>query len=694
MSRDLSTKPEEPLGKIGADDALEDPSPAGPIGAERDDSKDIRDALIDAANVNFGFWLTYLLLLFYILLAAGGVTHVDLFLENPVRLPILGVDLPTKSFFILGPLIFLVLHAFVLLHFVLLSTKIEAFNKCVASHLSEENRQITARLQLPNNIFVQFLAGPRFIRTGAVGVLLKAIAWITFVVGPMVLFIFLHLQFLPYHDQFAAWWIRAMLVCDTLLLLLLWPAVLRSKLHEDLGLFASMRAERKGFCITAFLGAVAVFAVTAIATFPGEWLDRALQIEPFIGLKNVLVSGRVDYTDRRLKSIWSNVLVLPDLNFVQIAKFDTKAKLDMVDVTVSLRGRNLDGAVLIGSKLAKADFRAASLRGAKLDGADLKQANFECVSGGVDEILKNNPPVCTILDAASLDNVDLRGARLRSVSLVGAKLTRAQLDGTNLSYAKMKGSDLTGASLRGATLVYTDLRAANLLKSDLRGSDLHNTDLKESLLSKVDLQAAVLNHAALDGAYVSHAFVWRTELSDLHVTLPPVIDNLEFGPEYDDDSNTVEEWTHAKYQEVLEKFDETLALNTSPRPETRMRMVRLDPDHIPADITGPDSEKVEADLWNSLFGQSSAKTPDIDVAIKARYSFLCYSEEGTEAALSVLRNRVISASGFRMQGIAEGQYRLSLGKFILHSCAEKLDAKSLLKLQDVIGVLEHSANSP
>src|SRR5690349_15939661 len=57
------------------------------------------------------------------LVAVGGVTHAVLFLEQPVRLPFLGVDLLLKGFFWLGPRLFIVVQAYVLLHFVVLASK-------------------------------------------------------------------------------------------------------------------------------------------------------------------------------------------------------------------------------------------------------------------------------------------------------------------------------------------------------------------------------------------------------------------------------------------------------------------------------------------------------------------------------------------------------------------------------------------
>src|ERR1700730_1907658 len=60
----------------------------------------------DAAAVSTGFWLSYLFVLFYIAIAAGAVTHKDLLLESPVKLPFLNVELPLVAFFFLAPILF------------------------------------------------------------------------------------------------------------------------------------------------------------------------------------------------------------------------------------------------------------------------------------------------------------------------------------------------------------------------------------------------------------------------------------------------------------------------------------------------------------------------------------------------------------------------------------------------------------
>ncbi len=89
-----------------------------PFAAKAKDLGALREAVVDAASVGSGLWLSYLFVLFYFAIAAGAVTHRDLLLENPVKLPFLNVELPLKAFFVLGPLVFLIVHAYVLLHFV------------------------------------------------------------------------------------------------------------------------------------------------------------------------------------------------------------------------------------------------------------------------------------------------------------------------------------------------------------------------------------------------------------------------------------------------------------------------------------------------------------------------------------------------------------------------------------------------
>jgi len=401
---------------------VEPPAPAAPaLAAKADDLEALRSAVIDAAGVSFGLWVSYLFVLFYLLVAAGGVTHRDLFFENPVRLPFLNVDLPLKGFFWLGPALFLIVHTYVLLHFVVLASKVGVFDVQLRAQIQDPEVRTRLRRQLPSNIFVQFLAGPPEVRDGIIGFLLWLIALISLVIGAVALLVFFQLQFLPYHDVWITWWQRIAVVVDLAVLWTLWPRIgLPKEVPPETGETrrrSLVEATRQIGTIAAMLllSIVSIPLMFTIATFPGEWLEAELSsLPPIVPLRKALVAGEVDTYARRPKSLWSDRLVLPGLDMIDHTKLDTEAKIAALPVTVSLRARHLEGAVLIGAGLRKVDFT-----GSNLDGADLGHA-------------------------------DLRSAELLAARLPGASLGYAQLDGALLNSAVLWGAQLADARLRGA----------------------------------------------------------------------------------------------------------------------------------------------------------------------------------------------------------------------------------------------------
>jgi hypothetical protein len=61
-------------------------SPSAQVFAAKAKNLDaLREAVIDAAGVGGGLWLSYLFLFFYLFIAAAAVTHRDFLFENPVK---------------------------------------------------------------------------------------------------------------------------------------------------------------------------------------------------------------------------------------------------------------------------------------------------------------------------------------------------------------------------------------------------------------------------------------------------------------------------------------------------------------------------------------------------------------------------------------------------------------------------------
>jgi len=125
------------------------------------------------------------------------------------------------------------------------------------------------RRQLPSNIFVLFIAGPREVREGIIGFLMRQVAQISLVAGPIALLVLFQLQFLPYRSEWITSWQRVAIVIDLILLWILWPPIARGETAR-LGWKDFKRAKVLAWVLVS---AFPVLLVVTIATFPGEWLE-------------------------------------------------------------------------------------------------------------------------------------------------------------------------------------------------------------------------------------------------------------------------------------------------------------------------------------------------------------------------------------------------------------------------------------
>jgi hypothetical protein len=349
------------------------------IAAKADDLEEIKKAVEDAASVSGGLWLSYLFVLSYIAIAAGAVTHEDLLLVRPVKLPFLNVELPLLAFFALAPFVVLIIHAYALMHFIMLGKKASRFHNELRLQFPDgettnqksgatpggAHKDIRDKLRrlLPSNIFVQILAGPPELRTGIFGFLLKLIALTTLVVFPILLLLLLQIQFLPFHDGSITHAQRAALFLDIVLLWLLRPPILADLSVESFGRARRLsRALRGvGFGLAGIASIAALWFSIVVATTPDEWhetkwrsmLDKpqwrvtylemadAKEKTKLVSTHDLLFAGFVDPTTRRRTSLFSNTLILPGFNIYEALKITDPKQLGYKRYLYDLRGRHL-----------------------------------------------------------------------------------------------------------------------------------------------------------------------------------------------------------------------------------------------------------------------------------------------------------------------------------------------------------------
>jgi uncharacterized protein YjbI with pentapeptide repeats len=509
-------------------------------------------------------WIALLSFGSYLAVAVGATTHRDLFLESPISLPILGVDLPLIAFYIVAPFLFLIMHLYLLVNLYVLGRRIHLFEERLEREVPVRADQERVRASLDPFIVLLHVAGR--ISAPVPRLLLALTVWITVIAGPVILLIAFQVQFLAYHSEPVTWAHRGLILADIAFLWALWPStihdsgrfwpaiwspfrafgrflrqvldsaratvetirdgkltpwqkfrLLQSWQHEVSRSTQRAAAAPLAVCgLFVSTGFVAVFSLL-VATVPDEDVEERIRSSGWFELTErdgramwwptaTLFEGELNEARARLNSIFSRSLVLPDADLISMSE-DELAK---VEHTLTLRDRNLRYANLIGAELRKVEFIVPDLRRARLDGAKLTGARFACAARAGGGSLGSDD--CPQLQGASLGGARLQGASLDEAQLQGAWLDGAELQGASLDRAQLQGASLNGAALQDASLDRAQLQGASLDVAWLQGASLNGAALQGASLFGAWLQGASLDGAALQGASLDGAWLQGASL--------------------------------------------------------------------------------------------------------------------------------------------------------------------------------------
>ncbi|MCC7252344.1 pentapeptide repeat-containing protein [Hyphomicrobium sp.] len=367
-------------------------------------------------------WIFLIALEAYFFIALSGISHRDLLLNTPVAQPILQVSIPLRSFILFGPLVLIVMHAGVLQQHIILARKLKALD---AGLTRQEAIPLThpARLRVHSYYFSQIEAGPE--QNLALRAAFRAMDWLFLRLLPIGLLLAFQVTYLPVHDAEITWWHRGYVLVG-LLILAGTSRMLAGleKIYPGTETLATDTALRR-FAAT-FAGSLVILFSVAVATIPGEWIDRTLGgVEavaapvPYQGLGNVtrtlppgargrqafwptavLFEGEVDDWTRRPTSLFARNLIVMDEDLVP----DRQGYGN--EMSFSLRGRDLNHATFDRSDMRRVDLTDTSLKGASL--------------------------IETNLEGARLVRVRMQGADLSLARLAGVTAHAVLLDGARL----------------------------------------------------------------------------------------------------------------------------------------------------------------------------------------------------------------------------------------------------------------------
>ena len=477
--------------------------------------KSVNDSAMRVSTI----WVTYLIFGLYLAVAAGNVTHRQLFLAEPIKLPALNIDLPLVGFFFLAPVLFVILHCYVLMQIVLLARTAAAYDEAIEHSVPDQADRSRVRQRLANTLFAQIFAGSPREREGTLGMLLRIMAWTTLAIAPVLVLLTFQVKFLPYQSELVTWTHRLLIAVDLAAVFLIWPAVLDAR--RDLTWRGLLRHR-----ITLPLAvAVVVFSV-AFVSFPGEphatWTRYAASADD---------KDAWGWVECHLESVAAPVmprnfdrLALAGEDVVdddKLAKINAAAralgrKAYLSERSHNFQGRNLRCSSLVGAHLRHTDFGAADLSGANLLLAELQGATFH-----------GTHMERAILHRARLQRTAFIGAKLRYAILAEAQLQGALVQGTqfqhaNLYRAQFQGAALSKAGLQGAVLQEVNLQGALVVDAFLQGALLSNVDLRGALVIQARLQGADLMSVRLDAATIFRPQLQGTSFQDSRLALAAI----------------------------------------------------------------------------------------------------------------------------------------------------------------------------
>jgi uncharacterized protein YjbI with pentapeptide repeats len=459
------------------------------------------EAVNNSSDTSHTGWLIFIAIMAYVMIAVAGVTHKDLLLETPVTLPILQVSIPQTQFFQFAPVLVVLFHLGLVAQLALLARKTLEFDAAVRSLEPTDRRTHPLRLELHNFFFVQAIAGPH--RSAVMSAFLHAMSWLTLVVLPVILLLFVQIKFLPYHDVTITWMHRVALGCDIFILILIGVFLMRAEASFFQAFFRTTRQHPLSFIVTSAILIVVSFFSFFVATIPGERLDRMAsghaKADPFsFGFAIPFVHPRPDGT---LFGLFHRNLVVTDTDLV----VDSSAQSG--EASLNLRGRDLRYAKLDRSDLHQADLTGANLDGASLIGADLRNIKMTCADLNAFILTDDRERGrCSTAVGANFARAKLSDARLAGVDFRNARFEEAQADGAEFAYADMTGANFAGAHVERADFTGgTRMQGANFLIAFLQGADLTGAQLQFADFSTAGMQGAVLSHASLEGAVLRDA---------------------------------------------------------------------------------------------------------------------------------------------------------------------------------------------
>ncbi|PHS05723.1 MAG: hypothetical protein COA78_15035 [Blastopirellula sp.] len=478
--------------------------------------EELLDAVNAASSQARNMWLGFLGLFSYLCVAIAGVSHVDLLLNNLVKLPIVDVEIPLSSFFIAAPVLFVLVHLGLLVQHALLSKKIHDFLHILDDGIIWGPGPDKIRGRVHSYAQTQLICGPE--RSRVLGLFLHIMTWTTLYGLPVLLLLSFQIRFLPYHDEWVTFGHAVTLSIEILCIFLIGLFIARPSASFFRSFADNIKTKPLLSFFVALFCPIAIYLSVFVLTVPDSHMDNYRQQQP-AGLSWIFnpadwLTKTIFVANHPPKAGNSGPSWKLDRNLVVIDVDVVPDKDDAYEeISHRIRNRDLRYALLDRSDLHRVDFSNSDLTGVSAVGTRFEKSKF-----GLSTLIRADLQDA-VMKGATFYFAQMQGANLKGAQMQGAVLQRAEMEGAVFKFARMQGVDFSYARMQEATFYKTQMQGANFVSAQMQGANFSEAQMQATNFSNTKMQGADFSEAQMKATNFSNTKMQGANFSDAHMHL-------------------------------------------------------------------------------------------------------------------------------------------------------------------------------
>ncbi|NKB77715.1 MAG: SUMF1/EgtB/PvdO family nonheme iron enzyme [Gammaproteobacteria bacterium] len=416
--------------------------------------KDQAESLSDFIRSTRNLTISFLSVLLYIGVSAWSTTDLDLLKDTPIRLPLVGLEIPIQGFYIIVPWLVVAVFFNLMFHLHTIASRCQWLLDLYDQDPVEYGK-VTDRLPIYPFVTLCF-SRPRPL---VLSVLFAALFLFTEVMAPLFIVTLLLVKFLAYQDSSGSWWQWiAVCVCATTAIFFWWRTL--SLIDTTITIARYIK-----WLVTGF-GAITILASGFIVyVSPAVLYDRA--------------NGDLDE-------------LVSSYEYWHAADESERQKRAAAEGNAEATSRSSDTSPpRSGLPFGLSDWARIEIGPGEMVVKNEPEAKH------INRLTKINGENETHSLTDSLSHI--LGVDLRHCLLIGAQLSEAYLPNINLNDVILVLADLQGTNLTGAALNLVKFKNVQMSNTDFTSATIKDTELIDTPLHGVVFTKASLFQMALIG---------------------------------------------------------------------------------------------------------------------------------------------------------------------------------------------------